>query len=314
MSDKILKKKDLPAFLTKLRKNSTLIAPMQRDILRFDICEDTAKVVTNKRPLFTAKKYFYKEKQELFSYNKANIKETGQNEHFVIFGMRLCDINSLLKLDKLFLNDFEESNYKKARKNNIIIGLNCETAPSKYCFCESMELKDAGYDLFFCDAGVHWHIKVGSKKGEKLVKNLKDSYHRPKPIKTKKKLHHKEIAGNFNDKNWQEMSDKCISCGACTNLCPNCLCFDIFDTPSLALSKGVRNLEWDSCQFKDFTKVAGDHVFRETRESRLRHRIFHKIMYFKDQFDEYMCTGCGRCIEGCPTRIDWVQTLNKMKK
>ena len=175
-----------------------------------------------------------------------------------------------------------------------------------------MALKDDGYDLFFCDAGENFHIKVNSKKGEALVKNLPISKFIPLPIKTDKKLSTTDVKKFYDNSIWEKEADKCLSCGACTSLCPTCMCFDISDNPNLDVTSGKRTAEWDSCQYKDFTKVAGGHVFREKRLSRVKHRIYHKLQYFKEKFGENMCTGCGRCIEGCPTKIDFVETINNL--
>ena len=103
----------------------------------------------------------------------------------------------------------------------------------------------------------------------------------------------------FFDRNdvWEKESEKCLSCGDCTSLCPTCLCFDIKDEVNLDMVSGVRVAQWDSCMFKDFTAVAGGGVARDKRVDRLKHRIFHKLTYFPKKFDgASMCTGCGRCI------------------
>jgi ferredoxin len=34
--------------------------------------------------------------------------------------------------------------------------------------------------------------------------------------------------------------------------------------------------------------------------------------YFRDRYGVSLCTGCGRCIAYCPTRIDWVDIVNRM--
>lgn len=312
MESKQLKKTDFNKFIDKLRKKNNIVAPIEKDILRFSNVEDSSKISLKGHPLFSAKRYFCKPKHDVFQYDSGKLNEIIDAEKIILFGLRLCDINSLLKLDKMFLDENPDEHYRQARENTLIIGLNCETAPKDVCFCESMELKDAGYDLFFCDNGENFHIKVGSKKGEEIVKDLPKSDFKPLEIRTKKKLNKKNIQGFYDDPIWEEEAKKCLSCGACTNLCSTCLCFDIFDEPNLNLSSGKRTFEWDSCQFTDFTKVAGGHVFRDKRVSRLKHRIYHKLQYFKEKFGEDMCTGCGRCIEGCPTKIDFVEIINKI--
>ena len=312
MRARLLKKEKLDSFLKKISKNYTVVAPVQKDILRFDKITEAKEISFEGHPLFPLKKYYY-ENRTLFSYNDNRIRENKNTNKYAILGAKLCDINALLKVDKLFIDDTEDSYYKKSRENNLLIGFNCEKAPKETCFCESMKLKDIGYDLFFCDEGDSYHIKIGSKKGEELVKSLPTSDRIPAMITTKKKLKNFDIKNSFNDSEWTKEVKACISCGACTNLCPTCMCFDVNDDPNPDLVTGKRNLTWDSCQFKDFTKVAGGHSFRDSRESRFKHRIFHKLEYFKERFDETMCTGCGRCIEGCPTKIDFVKIVNSMK-
>lgn len=313
MQPRLLKKNLLPQFLEKIREYGELIAPQQTDTLRFLPLEDTSRIVLEGHPLFTIKKYLYPEKHEIFRYEKEDIHMSQPVKQYVIFGVRLCDINACLKLDKLFLDDeVVDDYYKKARENLILIGLNCETPPKEVCFCESMDLKDFGYDLFFCDAGEDYHIKIGSERGKHMVEDLPESYFTPEPIRTEKKLEKKDFKKLFEHEDWKEEAKRCINCGACTHLCPDCMCFDVFDDPGLNPEKGSRMQEWDSCQFKDFTQVAGGLVFREDHENRFKHRIFHKVQYFNEKFGEYMCTGCGRCIEGCPTGIDFVEILNRM--
>lgn len=314
MEARQLKKKDFDKFIRKLTKDNIVVAPIEKDILRFSRVEDFSIISLTGHPLFSAKKCFYEPKQEIFYYDKDKLNDIKDTRKMILFGLRLCDINSLLKLDKMFLDENPDENYKQARENITIIGLNCEIAPKEVCFCESMELKDSGYDLLFCNAGENFHVKVGSKKGEALVKGLPLSNFNPIEIKTEKKLEEKDIQRYYNNPLWEEEAKRCLSCGACTILCPTCLCFDISDDPNLDLISGKRTLEWDSCQYADFTKVAGGHVFRDKRVNRLKHRVYHKIQYFKEKFGEDMCTGCGRCIEGCPTKIDFVKTINRINE
>ena len=89
------------------------------------------------------------------------------------------------------------------------------------------------------------------------------------------------------------------------------MCFNVEDDVDLA-GGGTRDAEWDSCQFRDFTKVAGGHVFREGRVDRFKHRIYHKLQYFREEFGILMCTGCGRCIRGCPAKIEWNELVNDL--
>ena len=316
MEARKLPKRELAGFLEMLKGKSELIAPIQKGSLRFSKVEDVGQVVISGHPLFSLKMFYFPPKRKLFSYKGTNITEEPlPKKKLIIFGARLCDINAILRTDHLFSGEFADPYYENAKKNITLIGINCETVPKPdQCFCSSQGLEHRGYDLFFCDnGGDDFDIVVGTDKGRELVKHLPETDATPKPIDTPKKLYKKDISAYYNHPDWKKEADKCISCGACTNLCATCMCYDIFDDPDLDMESGSRNLQWDSCQYTDFTKVAGNHVFRDTREARLKHRIYHKLKYFPDKFGVSMCTGCGRCIEGCPTGIDFVKTLNNMK-
>ena len=132
-------------------------------------------------------------------------------------------------------------------------------------------------------------------------------------IHCEKKLVRKELAQHYEDPAWEQENEKCLSCGKCTSHCTTCLCFDMLDEMQANLKNGKRSKEWDSCQFENFTLVAGGLVFRKERLPRFKHRIYHKLQYFREKFGMDMCTGCGRCIEACPRLIDFTEVINKFK-
>jgi ferredoxin len=43
--------------------------------------------------------------------------------------------------------------------------------------------------------------------------------------------------------------------------------------------------------------------------NRFRQRVYHKFVYYPDKFGRILCTGCGRCIEACPARMDLIEIL-----
>ena len=126
------------------------------------------------------------------------------------------------------------------------------------------------------------------------------------------RLRNRDISSLYDSAKWKQGVDLCLSCGACTLLCPSCYCFTIDDENDMNLSSGRRTRTQASCQLKSFTRVSGGHVFRDGREARFKHRIYHQLQYFKDRHGINLCGGCGRCIRFCPTRIDFVDMINRM--
>jgi sulfhydrogenase subunit beta (sulfur reductase) len=69
---------------------------------------------------------------------------------------------------------------------------------------------------------------------------------------------------------WEELGKKCLTCGSCSMVCPTCYCFNIYDKVSLDGNSGERFRQWDTCLSKDYTLVAGGHVFRKNRAERVK--------------------------------------------
>ena len=313
-----LLKSDLDKLLKVLEGFGEIIAPVQtEDSIRLQPIKSSKEITFKGIAWFTPKKYIFPEKQTIFTFDGTKLKKFSDFPKRVLFAMRLCDLNAINVNDKLFLDQVPTNhNYENFRKNLTLVGLWCNEQQDKYCFCDSMGLKHF-YDICLFDRKTHFHIKSGSKKGDEILKKLKlknkEKYMTDFP-NCDMKLHTKNIK-DFYDKNevWQKGVDDCLSCGDCTTLCPTCLCFDVEDEVSLSLDSGSRIAKWDSCMYRDFTLVAGGHVFRNTRINRFKHRIYHKLDYFPEKFNQYMCTGCGRCIRGCPTKIDWISLINTME-
>ena len=48
------------------------------------------------------------------------------------------------------------------------------------------------------------------------------------------------------------------------------------------------------------------------KSNRFRNRFSHKFWYYPDKYDSLLCSGCGRCIMHCPTRIDIREVIRVM--
>ena len=108
---------------------------------------------------------------------------------------------------------------------------------------------------------------------------------------------------NYDHPRWEEVADRCLTCGNCTMVCPTCFCTTFEDTTDLAGDVAERTRSWDSCFTMDFSYVHGGSV-RSSAKSRYRQWMTHKLATWIDQFGTSGCVGCGRCITWCPVAID----------
>jgi len=306
---KLLPKSKLNDFIKGLMAKHQVIAPVQKGNTKFEVVSRPEDIYLEKITQVPVKKFFIPDNEVLLKFEDGKVIEPeDQTAGRVIFGLRKCDLNALQVLDKVLCDPL----YLNKRRKTILIGMYCDN-PDDYCFCNSMELDDDCYDLFFYPKGEEYYISIGTEKGGQLVSHLPNVKKEFVPkIRNIKVLKKKDIGMDYKSAVWKSDSDRCLSCSACTVYCPTCNCFDIRDELDINLKNGKRVRSEISCQLKSFSRVAGGKVFRESRLSRFKHFVYHKIDYFKKQHDRYMCVGCGRCLRVCPTKIDWVKTINAL--
>ncbi|MBI4656324.1 MAG: 4Fe-4S dicluster domain-containing protein [Elusimicrobia bacterium] len=242
----------------------------------------------------------------------------------VIFGLRPCDARSLLVLDKPFLQEkYVDSYYKERREKTTLIAMACLN-PEKTCLCSSFEnggpFSSAGSDVLCVQTGQdEFLVEILSEKGEKIFKN--PSFAQPSGEVLKKLENLKadseakickalKVPENlrelFEAGTWETESLSCIACGICRYLSATCYCFNITDEFEQRLRY------WIPCSFKNYTKMTSGEISREKKSARFKHWYFHKFSYHKDNFGEYLCVGCGRCIKYCPVKIDFTEVLGKI--
>ena len=97
----------------------------------------------------------------------------------------------------------------------------------------------------------------------------------------------------------------------CTLACPTCTCWsmqDVFFTEDH--KAGERRRVQTSCMFDDYTLVAGGLCFRKKAGERMRFKVLHKTLEFKQRSGFQMCVGCGRCDAICPEYISLSHCIN----
>ncbi len=340
--EKILIKQSFPQWVTRL-SSYEIFAPVKTEAhWNYQVVKDPAGLDLNHpNTVLSPKKIIFPLREVFFEFNTQNeeahqVKEILPGEQAaVIFGVRPCDARALTLTDKVFSGDFEDPYYWKRRNSTTLVGLACSSPPSENCFCLSLAgspFSTAGLDMLLVDLGRHYFLESLTEKGDQLINLGADLFadangeHR-QGVEKARENSEKQIARQIKDTQkippklkdmfdsplWDEESLSCIRCGICTYLCPTCHCFDINDeVSSNSPLHGKRIRTWDNCQFPDFTMHSSGHNPRPNKASRLRQRILHKYQYFVDRYEEYQCTGCGRCVSKCPVGIDIIEILNKV--
>ena len=312
---RILKKEDLNKFLYKIKSQNDLIAPVKtEEVTRFEIINFISQINLQRIPTFSPKKFLLLPKEDIFYFpeSKFNISTLlNRQKEKVIFGIRHCDLNAINALDKLLLG--KDHFYTQRREKLVLIGLKCEDEVETNCFCNSFNLKYKG-DLYFHDIGDSYYIEVNSDKGLKLVSRLKEYNYETEKIVTYKNLQSKNLEDYNNNTYWEDLIKRCTFCGACTSVCPTCNCFSINDSIDLDLQKSKRTRTQTSCMYNSFWLEKSNKLIIKNQGDKFKHRLFHKLVYFKKKFGVDMCTGCGRCITNCPENIDFVEKINELRK
>lgn len=292
-------------------------------------------------PMDSFKKWLFPPKRKLWqakrigndvAIKEENIKTTKQ----IFLGVRSCDLKAITVQDKIFLQgNFIDPYYKAQRDNTIIVAVNCTTA-SENCFCVSMKSGPnvvSDFDILLTEIiNENQHdfiIKIGSKKGKQLIKNLevikcdKEDLIKENNEITKAiiKINHnikvdtaniKELFyKSLNHNLWEDIAKRCLSCANCTLVCPTCFCSNIEEVSDITGNHTERWQIWDSCFNADHSYIHNGEI-RNSVKSRYRQWLTHKMASWIDQFGVSGCVGCGRCISWCPVGIDLREEIAKL--
>lgn len=274
------------------------------------------KIIYNKPKPATSLKSFFLPVRE----NVTSPSDTGKPR--IIIGVPNCDIEGLFLLDQIYLDkDFVDSLYRERRENTLLISCDC-FGTEEHCHCLSYEIKPYSFriaDLALISLDGKMIFRILSSKGEEFVSKIQGAG----PLEDESILNAIEkehqltessldssnkglpgykqtgdlISGSGHDI-WEKYSSRCVSCGACTTICPTCTCFLLIDKPGF---EKVRQM--DACQYPGFERVAGGEDALFELPHRFRNRYMCKYVWKPQKFKSLACTGCGRCIEACIGKI-----------
>jgi ferredoxin len=178
-----------------------------------------------------------------------------------------------------------------------------------------------GYDLVLTElleGGHRFLVEAGSERGEEILVELGGSEASEADLRaaadqaaeaTRKMGRQLDTDGirdllrdNLEHPRWDEVAERCLTCGNCTLACPTCFCSAVEDANDLS-GEAARTRVWDSCFSVDYSYIHGGAV-RQTPRARYRQWLTHKLGTWHDQFGSSGCVGCGRCITWCPVAID----------
>ncbi len=248
-----------------------------------------------------------------------------ERPRYAFIGVRSCDLAAIGVQDRVFIGDaYTDADYEARRRDAFIVAVNCSKAGNT-CFCVSMGTGPrarGGYDLALTELldGEHrFLVEAGSDRGAELLAELEAAEAADEDREAAAEVSErcasqmgreldtdgiKELLyRNVEHPRWEEVADRCLTCGNCTLVCPTCFCHTVEDVTDLAGAEAERTRRWDSCFTLDHSYIHGGSV-RNSPPSRYRQWMTHKLATWIDQFGTSGCVGCGRCITWCPVAID----------
>ncbi|HTX30381.1 MAG TPA: 4Fe-4S dicluster domain-containing protein [Solirubrobacteraceae bacterium] len=235
---------------------------------------------------------------------------------YAFFGARSCELHAGAILERVLGSGSEPP---------FVVAVQCGEAGGT-CFCVSMQtgpVADRGFDLALTElieSDRHeFVVEVGSERGTEVLaavphrtavdeeRTAAEQVHENTAAQMGREL---DTAGlkellyrNYEHPRWDEVAERCLTCGNCTMVCPTCFCTTVEDVTNLAGTQVERHQRWDSCFTVDYSHLSGGAV-RSSARSRYRQWMTHKLATWIDQFGSSGCVGCGRCITWCPVGID----------
>jgi ferredoxin len=252
-------------------------------------------------------------------------QESLDDRPLALVGVRSCELHAIAIQDRVFIDGrFVDRDYAARRDGAFVVAVNC-FEPGGTCFCVSMGTgprAEAGYDLALTEILEGEHrllVEAGTERGAEVLRELpavpaadSDVAAADRAVEGAAERMGRQmeagdlrdlLAENLDHPRWDDVAERCLSCGNCTMVCPTCFCSAVEDVTDVSGDEAERRRTWDSCFSLDHSYLHGGSV-RPSGRSRYRQWMTHKLGTWHDQFGSSGCVGCGRCITWCPVGID----------
>ena len=348
MQDTFLPESRLGEFLAKLTDDYRVMAFTEDYLAPFGTlsARDRAGLsLRGPRSPFPARAFFFPPREELARFSAAGTSaeppEGETSRPFALVNLRPCDLAAIQLLDEVLLDgQFSDPTYQARRQSTLIVSTDCAT-PSPWCFCERVGGSPS------CDGGPGIHLspvqdgylmQADTDLALRALEGL-DGIAMPASAsqgEERARTHAETLAAlsrqnerfgpagephaifmeNDDRARWHDLAADCVECGACTNVCPTCHCFYMFDR--MDESECRRSRMWDSCLYGDYSRMAGLGSAKPSPRpglaSRYQNRFMHKFRYHYETHGVYSCTGCGRCSQTCLGSTDPRETMRVLQQ
>lgn len=329
-----LTKDNLLKLLDKISKEKTLIAPVRGELddVNFLPVGDSSQICFEYENTTTSpKEFFFPQYECMFCFTGAsndNVEIKAEDEEIVLFGIRSCDVKGIELLDKFYERDFADDYYLSKRKRSVLVSIACSEL-NEQCFCTSTgtgPVLEDGFDIQLLGAEDGYAVCIGSEKGLELFNRHKSLFGPAVKVDVKgllaqakeqePKFELKKIYKNLKEEKidaefWEDMGERCQSCGLCLFLCPTCSCYSVTDRDT-PFGESRRSRQWDACYFRGFTRMAGGNDPVRSRAEMMKRKYQHKLVQQIDEFGMSGCVGCGRCNLACVGNVNWLENIVKI--
>lgn len=327
----VLEKGKLNDFLQALGEQRQVLVPVDYfGLSQYAPYQDGMDILLDAKTTIPPKSVYLPQSEAIYRFKaqgkKLAITETEDDaSEKVLMFVRHCDVQGIACLDKVFITpEFTDQQYASRREHTTVFALRCNESKDT-CFCTSMGVdpvraNDTVADVEVYDLGERFAFESLTEKGDAVLKEVQAMLSEQSdvalpPVK-ERKLQLKtdglpeKLSGMFDDAIWNDFMFKCLGCGTCTYICPTCHCFDLNN--KIRGEVGLKLRTWDSCMFDEYTLMAGGHQPRAGKKERIRNRFLHKLEYFYENHQMFLCVGCGRCLNKCPMNIDITKFIAKV--